>query len=213
MDCREDFHWDFTRVIAHELLIDLNDSAQFNVQFLRIFMRQVEINHVLAVHAQPHIHADAEDLTCCNITRNQVSVGRILFFEEVPRLAVFVSPDPSTFTTRGFGHETQLVIPWNGCWMNLNELPVSVIYTLLIHGTCRCTCVNDRVSRFTEDDTRTTTRQNNRFCREGLHLHRFQILSYNPATYAFIIQNRLQELPVLIFRNQARCFPATYLFV
>ena len=56
MDRREDFHWELTRVVSHEFLINLNDAAKLNIKLFRIFMRQIEIYHVFTVNAKLLVH-------------------------------------------------------------------------------------------------------------------------------------------------------------
>ncbi|MNJ40953.1 hypothetical protein D3C77_358580 [compost metagenome] len=187
MHCREYFHRNFTRVVPHKLLINLNNSAELNIKLLRILVRQIEVYHVLAVNAQLLLDTDVEYFPSSDISWHQVAVRRIFLFEEVPRLAFFVSPDPSPFTTSRFRHEAQLIIPRNGCRVNLNEFPVRVMNTLLIHGTRCSTCINDRVRRFSKNNTRAACRQNNRIGCKGNDLHRAKILPYNTAAYAFVI--------------------------
>ncbi|MNZ69902.1 hypothetical protein D3C78_882180 [compost metagenome] len=213
MNRREDFHRDFTRVITHELLIDLDDTAELNVKLLRILMRQVKIYHVLPVDTQLLIDAHAEYFTSCDVTRNKVAVCRIFLLQEVPWLSVLVRPDPAALTACRFRHQTKLVIPWNSCRVNLNKFAVRVINALLINSTCRCTCIDNGIRCFAENNPRAAGGQNNCVCPNGLYFHRAQVLCRNTTAYTVIVDYCTKEFMMLEFVDKTCRLPASNLLV
>ena len=130
MDGREYLHRYFVRIIAHELLVDLDDAAELDVQFLRILVRQIEVHHVLAVNAELLVDADVENFTRRDVARHQVAVSRIFLFKEIPRLAVLVRPDAAALAACRFAHQPQLVLAGDGRRMDLDELAIRVVDAL-----------------------------------------------------------------------------------
>ena len=213
VDCWEDLHRYFTRVVPYEFLVDFEDPTKFDVEFFRIFVRQVEVDHVLAVDAEFLVNTYIEDLTCRDVTRYEVSVCWIFLFEEVPWLPVFVCPDTSTFPTSRFTHETKFVVPRNRSRVNLDELPVRVDSTLAVNR-CRClSCVDDRVCRLTEDDPWATCSQDHRVRWERFNFHRAQILTDRTAADPFFIDDGTKEFPSFIFLDETLCFVTTNLLI
>ncbi|MNC66372.1 hypothetical protein D3C75_1167620 [compost metagenome] len=117
-------------------------------------MGQVQIDHVLPVDAQLQIHTDMENFAGGNIPGHQIAVGGIFFLQEVPGFAVLIGPDPAALATGGFAHQPQLVVPGNGRGVDLDELPVGEMDTLLVHGRCRGAGVDHGVGGFPEDNAR-----------------------------------------------------------
>ncbi|MNR20062.1 hypothetical protein D3C85_1368860 [compost metagenome] len=155
MNRRENLHRNFTRVVAHEFLVNFHNPAKLNIELFRVFMRKIQVNHVLAVNTKLLIDTHRENLTCSDITRYKVTVRWVFLFKEVPRLTVFVRPDTSAFTTSRFGHQAQLVVSRNCCRVNLNHLTIRIFNTLLVNRTCCCSSVNYGVRCFPENDPRT----------------------------------------------------------
>jgi len=97
-NARENPHGNLPGIFSHEFLIDFEDAAEFSVQELGGKMREIEINLVFSVYAQLHVDTYMEDFSRGDIPGYQVAVSRILFLKEIPRLAVFISPDPSALS-------------------------------------------------------------------------------------------------------------------
>ncbi|MNI28010.1 hypothetical protein D3C73_817710 [compost metagenome] len=213
MHSREDFHRNFAGIIAHEFFIDFDNAAQLDVQLLRVLVGEIQVHHVLAVNAQPLVDTYIKNLPGGNIARHQIPVRRIFLLQKVPRLAVLVGPDASAFTARRFRHQPQLVIAGNRGRMDLNEFTVGVMHSLLVYSAGSRSGVDDRVRCFAKNNAGTAARQNHRIRREGLNLHRLEILGTDAAAYAFIIQDHREEFPVLAFGDQAFGFPAAHLLI
>ena len=131
---REDLHRHLARILTDELRVHLENAAKLALEVIRRDMGEVEVNAALIVDAEPHVDADLEDCTRCDVARDEVAVCRIHLLEEIPGLAVLVRPDASALTAAGLGHQTVLIRSRNRRRMNLNELRVADMCTLLIGG-------------------------------------------------------------------------------
>src|SRR5699024_6252792 len=109
-----------------EFLIDFDDSAKFDIQFVLAFMRQGEVYRIRPVDTEFLVYTDIEDFAGGNVPWNEVAVIRIFFLEEVPRFAVFICPDTSTFTTCRFTHQSEFIITRYCCRMDLDELTIGI---------------------------------------------------------------------------------------
>src|SRR2546423_11788642 len=124
MHAREDTHRHMTRIVADEHLINFENRTEFPIQHLSRDVRQIEINLILTAHPLA-LDADLEYLSGGNITRNEITVGRILLFEKIPTLVLRYGrrrssvarvsryPDATAFAARRFRHQTQLVFAGN----------------------------------------------------------------------------------------------------
>src|SRR4051812_4854877 len=76
MHAGEDAHRHISRIVADEHFIDLKDRSQTFGQNVRGNVREIQIDLILtrnAVTLETHL----EDLTGSNVTRNEISVGRV----------------------------------------------------------------------------------------------------------------------------------------
>ena len=108
-------------------------------------MREIEINLILTGDAVA-FETNLKYLARCDVARNEVAVGRILFLEKIPTLALgnvtraarvavrFWNPNTTAFTTSRFAHQPQLVLAGNRCRMDLYELAIRIPRALLITG-------------------------------------------------------------------------------
>jgi hypothetical protein len=87
VDAGEDLHRHLARVVADELLVDLKDAVEL-VQLGRREVRDVEVDHRLAVDAHVVGVDDLEDLARGDVARHQVAVLGIALFEEVPAVGL-----------------------------------------------------------------------------------------------------------------------------
>ncbi|MNZ93970.1 hypothetical protein D3C78_1130670 [compost metagenome] len=213
MNCREDFHRNFTRIVTHELFIDFDNSAKLNIKLLRVLVGEVKVHHVFAINSELHIDADMENFTRCNVPGNQIPVRGIFILKEIPGLSIPVCPDSSTLSTGRFRHQPQLVVSWNGSRMNLNKLTVRIVYSLLIYRTGGCSCIDYGIRRFAKNNARTTRSQNNSIRSKCNDFHRAQILRGNTAAYSFIVDHSGQKLPGLIFIYETFRFKPANLFI
>src|SRR6185312_14159427 len=142
----ENLHRSLARVVAEELFVDLQDSFELAVERGAINVREVEIDHRLAVNAEIVLENDLEDGTRGYVARHQVSILRIPFLEEVPaflfwnqnRVALvselFWDPYAPALTTRRLRHQAQLIFTGNAGRVHLNKLAVGVVAALLIES-------------------------------------------------------------------------------
>ena len=213
VDGREDLHRHLARIFSDEVHVDFEDTAELALQVVRIDMREVEVDAVLAVDAQTHVHADLEDSARGDVTRHEVAVCRIHVLKEVPGLAVAIDPDASAFTAARLAHQTVLVGTRNRRRMNLDELGVADVCALLIDsGNSRA--VADRRSRAaTEHLAGAARREDNDVGGERLDLHRVHVLRDDAAADAVLVLDDADEFPELILLDAALDFPTANLLV
>ena len=159
----ENLHGHVARIVADKLLVDFEDAFELAVESLAVDVRQVEIDHRLAVDAEVVLEDDFEDFAGGHIARDEVAIFRIPLFEEVP--ALFLgnglgialvalcsgNPDAPAFAARRFRHEAQLVFAGDAGGMNLDELAIGVVAALLIERRLRRSRADHRVRGLAED--------------------------------------------------------------
>ncbi len=79
----EDLHGDFAGVVADELLVDFEDAFELVLAFWRE-VREVEVDHGLAVDAHVVFVDDFEDVAGGDVAGDEVAVLGVPLFEEVP---------------------------------------------------------------------------------------------------------------------------------
>lgn len=136
MDAGRHAHGHLARVVAYELLVDIQYAFQLRVQNRCGDMGNVQVHHVLSVDAQVLVHAYVEDFARGNIAWHQIAVRGILFFQEIPRLSILVGPDPAAFAARRFAHQAVFIEAGNCSGMDLDELAVGVERSLLVATSC-----------------------------------------------------------------------------
>ena len=114
MDRWENTHRDITWVIADKLLVNLEDTTELEVKLSTIDVGYIEIDLILSKDTHALIYTKVEDLAGSDVAWDEVSVFRILFFQEVEALifrdvltlALVISllwnPDATAFTTNRF---------------------------------------------------------------------------------------------------------------
>ena len=144
MHSREDLHRCIPRIVADELFVNLENSFQLAIKNLGIDVREIEVNHRLAIYAEVVLVHHLMNGTGGNVARYEIAVFRIPFFEEVPAFALRdrlgipliarSSWDPHTaaFSASRLGHQPQLVFARNRCGVHLDELAICVVTALLI---------------------------------------------------------------------------------
>src|SRR6266700_6842391 len=85
---RENLHRRGARVVADKFFVNLEYPFQLAVEGGTINMRQVEINHRLAINAEVVFENNFENGAGRDIARNQVAVLRIPLFEKIPPIAL-----------------------------------------------------------------------------------------------------------------------------
>src|SRR5262249_5874064 len=135
------------------------------------FIAKVEIDHVSAADAHSFL-ADLEDFTRGDITRDDVAVLGIFFFEEVVTLVfgdavgrcagermrlpgvAFLDgwhADASALAARGFGDQAALVFAGDGGGVHLHHLGISKLRARLITARSSTTGADDRHRALAED--------------------------------------------------------------
>src|SRR5215813_15611562 len=86
MHAGEDSHGNVPRIIAYKHFIYFEDCAELAIQNICGNVRHIQVHLVLAADTHP-FETDLEYFSGSDVTRDEVSIGWILFFEEVPALA------------------------------------------------------------------------------------------------------------------------------
>ena len=223
VDSREDLHWYEARVVASELLVDFENRSELVLGFDRK-VGDVEVSHAAAADAVA-IFAYGEDFACSDVTRNEVAVFRVTFFEEVPafffrdvsRLASVTllarDPDATTFATSGLGHEAALIFTWDSGWVNLNHFSVADFDASFVAASSGSTGADDGHGGLAVDDTATAGCHDDCVSAERFEFHCALVLSDDALTCAVFVEDWPKEFPELVVVNFALRFVATSLFV
>ncbi len=147
-------------------------------------MRNVQVHHVLPIDAQMLVHAHIEDLAGGDVARNQVAVGRVLLFQEVPGLAVPVCPNAAAFTTGAFAHQAVLVESGDGGGVYLYELAVSVERALAVAAAGGVSGVDGGIGGLAEHGPASARSDDHGIGGEGAYLHGGQVLRRHAAADA-----------------------------
>src|SRR5579872_6957812 len=97
--------------------------------------------------------------------------------------------------------------------MNLDELSIRVIASLLIQRGLRRTSAHDRVGGLSEDRANAAGRDDDRVCGESAHLHGTQIHGAYAAADLVGIEHGREKFPVLVFLDLAFGFVAAHLLI
>ena len=209
----KDLHRDLARVLAHELLVDLEDAPELDVELLPRNVRQVQVDLPFSADSVPH-QADLEDLARRDVPGHEVPVRRVLLLQEVPALAfrdrlrgALVAarawhPNASPFAARGLRHQAELVGCGDGGRMDLDELAVRVPRPLLVRRGCRRSGVDDRVRGTAEDDAGAARGEHHGHRRERLDAHRHAVERHDPAAVSVGVAHEPQELPHLVLVDE-----------
>src|SRR5690349_11668648 len=120
MHAREDSHRHVPRIIADEHLVNFENRAQLSIESFGGNVCEIEKDLILTADAHP-FDAHLKDLAGGDIARNKIAVSWILLFEEVETFTLrnrrrrtnvtllAGHPNAPAFTTRRFGHQSQLV--------------------------------------------------------------------------------------------------------
>src|SRR6266446_4836508 len=224
-DAGEDLHRCVVRIVADELLVDFEDAFQLAVEYFAVNMRQVKIDHWLAVDAEVLLVYHFENRPRRHVARDEVAVFRVPLFEEVPALTLrngfgvalvalsFWNPDASALAACRFRHQAQLVFPGDRRGMNLNELAVRVVTALLIESRLRRSRAHHRVGGLAEDGANAAGCDDDGVGREGAHFHRSQIHRADAAANAVRVEHGRKKLPVLVLLYLAFGFVTADLLV
>ena len=87
MHTGKDAHWHVTGIIADEHLVDFQDRAELFIERLRRDVCQIEIDLVVAVDTHAG-ETNLKDFSCRDIAGDQIAIGGIFLFEEIPPLVL-----------------------------------------------------------------------------------------------------------------------------
>ncbi len=212
-------------IVAHELLVDLQNAFQLLVQDLAVDVGEVEIDHGLAVDAQPVLIDHLENGAGGDVARHQIAVLGIPLFQEVPalllrdraRFALVAGlprhPHASALAARRFRHQPQLVFARNRGRVHLDEFAVGVVRALLIERRLRRSGADHGIGGLAEDGPDAAGADDHRVGGEGVHFHRPQVLGADAAADAIAIEHGGEELPVLVLGDLAFSLVAAHLLV
>ena len=85
MHAGKDAHRHLARIVANEHFIDFQNRAELLIERLSGYVREIEIDLVLAIHSEA-IETDLKNLAGGDVPRHQIPVRRIFFFEEIKAL-------------------------------------------------------------------------------------------------------------------------------
>src|SRR5713101_4444290 len=211
----KNLHRRFARIVPDKLLVDFEDAFQLAVESLAVNMRQVKIDHRLAVDSEVVFVHHFENRARGHVARDEVPVFRIPLFEEIPTVTLrngfgialvarsLGNPDASTFAAGRFRHQAQLVFSGNRRGVNLNKLAVRVVAALLVERGLRRPRAHDRIGRLAEDGANAAGRDDDGVSGEGAHFHAAQIHRADTAADALSVEHGRENLPVLVLLHLA----------
>ena len=203
------------RILADELLVDLEHALELLPEHVLREMRDVEVDLELVLaalrveDALALVEALEEQLAARDVTRDEVAVARVLRLEEVVALLlgdvasaalllrILRHPDASALTAHALRDEAELVRAGDRGRVDLDELAVRVTRALLVDGARGGAGVDDAVRRLAEDDARPAGREADRVAAEALDRHRLQVLRDDAARAAFVVEHGPEEVPEL----------------
>ncbi len=221
----EDLHGHGARIVAHKLLVDLQNSLQLAVEDGAVNVGQVEVDHRLSVNPQPVLEDHLVDGPRGHVSRHQVAVLGIPLFQEVKALGLgdafgitvvarlLGNPDASALAARRLRHQPQLVLAGNRSRMNLNKLSVGVITALLVKRALGRAGAHHRIGGLAENGADAAGADDDGVRREGAYFHGAQVQGADAAAHAVGVQHRREELPVLVLLHLAFRFEAPHLFI
>ena len=219
MDGREDLHRHLARILAYEIIVHLEDAAELALEVVGRNVREVEVDAVRVVHAETHVHDDLVDGAGRDVTRHEVAVCRVHILEEVPALflarlrVLAVDPDASALAAASLAHQAVLVGARDGRRMDLQELGVAELRTLLIDGGDGGAVADRRRRAAAVDLARAARREDDDVSGERDDLHRVHVLRDDAAADAVLVLDDADELPELVLFHAALDFPAADLLV
>src|SRR5262249_16090122 len=158
-----------------------------------IDVREIEVNHWFTFYTQPILVNYFVNRARGHVAGHEIAVLGIPLFEEVPalvlgnRLGIAIvagllgNPDTSTLATRRLGHQAKLVFARNRRGMNLDELSIRVVATLLVERRLRRSGANHGVGGFAEDRTDSARADDDCGSWESADLHGTQVHGANAA--------------------------------
>src|SRR3989441_2897800 len=225
MHAGENLHRRGARIIADELFVDFENAFQFAVENLTIDVREIEIDHRLAVDSEVMFVHDFMDGTRSHIARHEISVLRIPLLQKIPaiifrnriRIALVAgglrNPDASALAAGGFRHQAQLVFTRNRSGMNLDELAIRVVAALLVQSRLRRSGADNGVGGLSEDRANAASGDDDRIGRKGAHFHAAQIHGADAAANAVAVEHGGEKFPVLVLCNFAFGFVTAHLLI
>ncbi len=224
----KNLHRHLARIVADELRVDVHDAPELPRQVLGVFVRQVEVDDVLAADAHALVHADVEDLARRNVARHEVAVLGILLFKEVPalglgdlpRIAVVAGlprhPHTPALAAGRLAHEPALVRAGNGRRVHLDHLAIGVPRARLVAAAGRPAGAHHGVRALAEDEPASAGRHHDGIGAERTDLHRPHVLGDDADAalrLALTGDHRREELPELVLADAPLHLPPACLLI
>ena len=227
-----DAHRRLDGVLAHELFVNFEHAFELVIDLLsgvgsaarHVELGDVQINLLASLDALAHA-ADAVDDEADDVAAEQVAVLRVHLLAHVPAILlrnldrlsgihwVARNPNSAAFATDRFRNQSALVFARNCRRVNLYHLRVAVPNALLVANANRRTRVDDRIRGFTEDQAISARAHYGGVTREGLDLHRPEILRGDADTCPGGVLDNSQEFPALVFLHEVAVFPSSNLLI
>ena len=213
------------RIDADELFVDFENAAELAVQRLTVDVREVEVDHGLAVDAETLLVDHFVNGARGHVARHEVAVFRIPLLEEVEALGFrdgfdgalvagsARNPDTAALAARRLRHEPQLVFAGNAGGMHLDEFAVGVVDALLEDRGLRRAGADHGVSALAEDGSVAAGGENDGVGREGFELHGAEVHGHDAARHAFAVDDGGEKLPAFEFVDFAFGLVAAHLLV
>jgi hypothetical protein len=219
-------HRHFARIDALELLVDLQNPAQFLIQRLSRDVRQIQIHRQsVLLDAQSFPGADVKDLARGDVARHEIAIFRIALFQEIVALALgnilgrarilraLGHPHAAAFTAGALAHQPQLVGAGYGRRMDLNEFGVGIFRAGLKGAAGGAAGAGHRHRRAAVDQSASARGDHHRVGRKGADLHRHHVLGHDAAAHASAVDHRGQVVQGLVDFHFALDAPAAHLIV
>ena len=226
MHGRENFHRHDPRIDALELLVDLQNAAEFAIERLAGHVREVEVNaQSVLLDRQPLGGADVENLAGGNVARHEVAVLRIPLLEEIAPLDFrnvagitgvvrrLGHPDAATLAAGALAHQPQFVGSGNRRRVDLDELSVAIPCTRPVGPADGAARADHRHRRAAVEQPAAARGNDDSIRRKGAELHGDKILADRAPAPARIVEHRFQEVPELPLLDLSLHFPAADLLV
>src|SRR4029077_458163 len=158
----KNFHGLDAGIDAEEFFVNFEDALKFAVERFARDVADVEVHGGLSGESKSFLIDDAMNGAGGDVTRNEIAVFGIPLFEKIEAFVFgnafrgtsiagfFRNPDAAAFAAGGFTHQAEVVFAGDGRGVNLNELAVRVVNTLLEKSGLCGAGADDGVGRSSE---------------------------------------------------------------
>ena len=202
-------HGLYPGIHAHELVVDFKNAAELSVQLLPGDVCQIEVDLIRAADPLVQIPADFVDGPGCDVSGNEVAVGRVPIFKKVPSLRlgnrsrhplvahVLGNPDTPALSASRFRHQSQLVRSGYCRRMDLHELSIGIDTSLLIHSRRCRSRTGCGICSSAENHARTSGSQHYGVRLHGVNRHVHLVHGHDAAAAAAVVEDYREKFPQL----------------